>query len=195
MLPKLHECCPTRLPSRAFRDVMRIRNVLASFSEFDPGALTLTPQEFEDYKSKYLDLAQRGEGSGGDGADAQPSPLTAIDFELELIRQDEINVAYILALLIALAMETRAKGAQSRAQKCSAVVFSIYSPRKHSCGTSALPLAGLSTSAYRRLASMRTTHRIRSVLVRRTRQDYADLCARKDLDQAGVPADQCDGFR
>lgn len=43
---------------RAFRDVIRIRNVLASFSEFDPATLPIAPQEFEDYKSKYLDLAQ-----------------------------------------------------------------------------------------------------------------------------------------
>ena len=40
----------------AFRDLMRIKNVLASFSDFKWSDLSMTEQQFEDYKSKYLDL-------------------------------------------------------------------------------------------------------------------------------------------
>jgi len=53
-------------------------------------------QSFEDYKSKYLDLYDKVKtASQKDKA----SILEDIDFELELIHRDEINVAYILQLL------------------------------------------------------------------------------------------------
>lgn len=81
---------------KAFRAVMRARIVLSSFSEFDPEKLSLPEQEFEDFKSKYLDIAE----SFGQGDDEVPPSFDGLDFELELIRRDEINVAYILALLM-----------------------------------------------------------------------------------------------
>ena len=84
---------------KAFREVIRVGNVLASFAEFRPEDLTLPAQAFEDFKSKYLDLASRGK-TGGD--DAPAGMLDGIDFELELLRRDDINVAYILALLTSL---------------------------------------------------------------------------------------------
>lgn len=82
---------------KAFRNLIRIMNVLKSFSQFDWGELWLTEQEFDDYKSKYLDLydKSRTEKDGDDKA----SIIEEVDFELELIQRDEINVAYILALL------------------------------------------------------------------------------------------------
>lgn len=84
---------------KRFRELMRIRNVLASYSEFKPEDLALEPQAFENFKSKYLDIAQKTkEPKEGD----EPSPLDDLDFELELIRRDDINVAYIVALLTSL---------------------------------------------------------------------------------------------
>ena len=35
---------------------MRVKNVLTSFSDFNWNDLSMTEQQFEDYKSKYLDL-------------------------------------------------------------------------------------------------------------------------------------------
>jgi type I restriction enzyme, R subunit len=82
---------------KAFRGLIRIMNVLKSFSQFDWGELRLTEQEYDDYKSKYLDLydKSRTEKEG----DEKASIIEEVDFELELIQRDEINVAYILALL------------------------------------------------------------------------------------------------
>jgi type I restriction enzyme R subunit len=82
----------------AFRELMRIKNVLTTFADFSHDHLDMTAQEFEDYKSKYLDLYDKvrtGKGPGGD----KTSILDEVDFELELIHRDEINVAYILKLL------------------------------------------------------------------------------------------------
>ena len=78
---------------QAFRDLIRLRNVLTSFTEYDPGDLDLEPQVFEDYKSKYLDIHDKTK------PDDAASIIEEVDFELELIQRDEINVAYILALL------------------------------------------------------------------------------------------------
>jgi type I restriction enzyme R subunit len=81
---------------KAFRQLMRIKNVLSSFTEFDYADLNMDEQTFEDYKSKYLDLYEMVKS---DTQKEQVSILDDIDFELELIRRDEINVTYILSLL------------------------------------------------------------------------------------------------
>jgi type I restriction enzyme R subunit len=83
----------------AFRDLMRIKNVLTSFSDFKWSDLSMTEQQFEDYKSKYLDLHDKVKS---DHAKEKVSILEDVDFELELIHRDEINVAYIIRLLIRL---------------------------------------------------------------------------------------------
>jgi len=81
---------------KAFRELMRVRNVLMTFTEFDHDDLLMDEQTFEDYKSKYLDLYEEVKA---DKQKEKVSILNDIDFELELIRRDEINVAYILTLL------------------------------------------------------------------------------------------------
>jgi type I restriction enzyme R subunit len=81
---------------QAFRTIIRLRNTLASFVDFDPEELPLSPQEFDDFKSKYLDLHDRFKST--DRAQ-KTSIIEDVDFELELIRRDDINVAYILELI------------------------------------------------------------------------------------------------
>ena len=83
----------------AFRDLMRMKNVLTSFSDFKWSDLSMTEQQFEDYKSKYLDLHDKVKS---EHAKEKVSILEDVDFELELIHRDEINVAYIIRLLIKL---------------------------------------------------------------------------------------------
>ncbi|MEX2564447.1 MAG: type I restriction endonuclease subunit R, partial [Cyclobacteriaceae bacterium] len=81
---------------QAFRELMRLKNVLSTFTEFQFDDLSMTAQSFEDYKSKYLDLYDKAKGHN---QKEKVSILEDIDFELELIHRDEINVAYILKLL------------------------------------------------------------------------------------------------
>lgn len=79
---------------KAFRELMRLKNVLATFADFDFTHLEMSEQSFEDYKSKYLDLYDKTRK-----VKEKVSILDDVDFELELIHRDEINVVYILALL------------------------------------------------------------------------------------------------
>lgn len=81
---------------KAFRHLMRLKNQLETFVDFDFTQLWMTGQEFEDYKSKYLDLYDKVRTAT---KKEKVSILDDVDFEVELIHRDEINVRYILALL------------------------------------------------------------------------------------------------
>ena len=82
--------------AKAFRELMRTLNVLKTFTEFTFEDISINEQTFEDYKSKYLDLRDKVKR---ENAKEKVSILNDIDFELELIHRDEINVTYILKLL------------------------------------------------------------------------------------------------
>ena len=81
---------------KAFRELMRLWNTLKTFSDFSFSHLTMSEQEFADYRSKYVDISDWKTKPGGK---EKTSILDDVDFELELIHRDEINVAYILKLL------------------------------------------------------------------------------------------------
>ena len=81
---------------QAFREIIRIKNVLDCFTEFSFDDLPMDEQLFADYRSKYLDLYDKVRS---DHEKEKVSILDDIDFELELIRRDKINVSYIIALL------------------------------------------------------------------------------------------------
>ena len=81
---------------KSFRELMRLKTVLTTFSDFSFADLSISEQDFEDYKSKYLDLYEKVKSSSGK---EKVSILDDVDFELELIHRDEINVYYILQLL------------------------------------------------------------------------------------------------
>ena len=75
---------------------MRAKNVLESYTDFSWEDLGIDEQTFEDYKSKYLDLYDIVKKQN---EKQKTSILDDIDFELELIHRDQVNVAYILKLL------------------------------------------------------------------------------------------------
>jgi type I restriction enzyme R subunit len=80
--------------------------MLKCFADFTHDDLSMPAQEFEDYKSKYLDIWTYS-------TKEKVSILNDVDFELELIHRDEINVTYIIKLLARLVntpdYETRRK--------------------------------------------------------------------------------------
>ncbi|MHB0990267.1 MAG: type I restriction endonuclease subunit R [Burkholderiales bacterium] len=84
---------------KRFRELLRIKNILTSFSDYADSDLRMDAQTFEDFKSKYLDIHDKVEKRTDTD---KASILEDVDFELSLIHRDEINVAYILSLLIGL---------------------------------------------------------------------------------------------
>jgi type I restriction enzyme R subunit len=99
---------------QTFRKLMRAMNVLQSYTDFDWEDLPIDEQEYENYKAKYLDLYEKVKQ---DNQKQKTSILDDIDFELELIHRDRINVAYILKLLAQLkgAKNTTSAAAQKKA--------------------------------------------------------------------------------
>jgi type I restriction enzyme R subunit len=81
---------------QAFRELMRLKNILTTFADFTWNDLSMSEQSFTDYTSKYMDLHDKARR---DSQTEKVSILNDVDFELELIHRDEINVAYILKLL------------------------------------------------------------------------------------------------
>jgi len=96
---------------QAFRKLMRAKNVLTSYTDFSWEDLDINEQTFEDYKSKYLDLYEKVKN---DSQKHKTSILDDIDFELELIHRDQINVAYILKLLAKLNQEKTPSNAKQQ---------------------------------------------------------------------------------
>lgn len=81
---------------KAFRDLLRLKNILEAFVDFSFDKLEIDEQTFEDYKSKYLDIYRKVKT---DNEKEKVSILDDVDFELELLATDIINVDYILKLL------------------------------------------------------------------------------------------------
>ncbi len=84
---------------KMFRELIRIKNTLSVFTDFKFDDLTMDEQTFEDYKSKYLDIYDKVKSNQ---QIEKVSILDDVDFELELIRRDDVNVSYILRLLAGL---------------------------------------------------------------------------------------------
>jgi len=80
---------------KLFGAILRIRNILVSFDEFENNQM-LSQRDFQDYQSVYIDLYQ-------DFSKAKDSDKENINddivFEIELIKQVEVNIDYILMLV------------------------------------------------------------------------------------------------
>ncbi|MEQ9438088.1 MAG: type I restriction endonuclease subunit R [Cyclobacteriaceae bacterium] len=96
---------------KAFRTLMRLKNIMTTFADFSWEELAMSEQLFEDYKSKYLDLHEKVKN---DHHKEKVSILEDVDFELELIHRDEINVSYILRLLANLKEAKQAEKAKKQ---------------------------------------------------------------------------------
>lgn len=96
---------------QAFRALLRAKNVLESYTDFSWAALGIDEETFIDYQTKYIDLYSKVRR---ENAKQKTSILNDIDFEVELIHRDIINVAYIIKLLAKL---KQAKKSEKEQQK------------------------------------------------------------------------------
>lgn len=99
---------------KAFREVMRINAQLENFVEYDQDDTALNKAEFQKHTSQYKYLYNNARV-------VQPkdkvSVLNDVNFQLELIHRDTVNVGYILNLLQSVVNnENSEKKQQYRAQ-------------------------------------------------------------------------------
>ena len=74
-----------------FGNILKIKNILSAFDKF-AGNEILSEREYQDYQSIYIDLYQKRKPKNTD----KESINDDIIFEIELIKQVEINIDYIL---------------------------------------------------------------------------------------------------
>ena len=79
-----------------FGAILRMRNLLTSFDEF-AGSEILSERDFQDYLGRYQDL--RDEWKNRKPGGEKEEITDDIVFEIELIKQIEINIDYILLLV------------------------------------------------------------------------------------------------
>jgi type I restriction enzyme R subunit len=80
---------------RLYSAILKVRNILTTFDEFD-GRGILTDRDVQDYHSMYINLyEERRKVSDGDKENINDDLV----FEMELIKQVEINIDYILELI------------------------------------------------------------------------------------------------
>jgi type I restriction enzyme R subunit len=80
---------------RLYGAILRLKNILTSFDNFE-GNEILSERDFQDYQSIYIDLYQEyRKGADGDKETINDD----IVFEIELVKQIEVNIDYILMLV------------------------------------------------------------------------------------------------
>jgi len=85
-----------------FRKLLTQLDTMKTFIEFEWDNLEITAQEINDYTSHYLDIYyEMKEGNTSENGDDESvsSDLSEIDFSLDLITRDVIDLLYILKLL------------------------------------------------------------------------------------------------
>lgn len=80
---------------KLFGSILRVKNILTSFDDFQ-GKEILTSRDYQDYQSEYIDLYQQFKKNDDE---KKENINDDIEFEIELVKQVEINIDYILLLV------------------------------------------------------------------------------------------------
>ncbi len=86
---------------KLFGKILKLENILNSFENFNKDDY-INPRDFQDYQSKYLDFYDEMRSEKGKDKEEINDDLI---FEIELIKQVEVNIDYILNLIEEFAKE------------------------------------------------------------------------------------------
>lgn len=100
----------------AYRLVSKLVLRMKAFDEFEFtfSSVGMEEQDFEDYKSKYFAIYDQIKGPKNDKN--KVSILNDIDFEIEILRNDTINVSYIMNLVRQIDLTDKAEQQRNREQ-------------------------------------------------------------------------------
>ena len=86
--------------AQLFGEFLKAENILRNFDEFCELEPLIPPRLVQDMKSIYVDIKEDfSEGRKYSEAEAQVIDLSDIEFHIDLLRTDEINLDYILQLI------------------------------------------------------------------------------------------------
>jgi type I restriction enzyme R subunit len=107
-----------------YNKILRLQNILKSFDDFKGNEL-LPERTFQDYQSTYIEIYQAlTKGRDGD----KESIIQDLIFEIELVKQVEINVDFILILIRGLQGASASENKEIKA-KINKTVLSSFSLR------------------------------------------------------------------
>lgn len=105
LIDKLNTLFPLGVPFRGekaekefimlYGAILRMRNILFTFDNFE-GKEILSERDFQDYQSEYIDLYQKYKSKSNEKKENINDDVV---FEIELVKQVEINIDYILMLV------------------------------------------------------------------------------------------------
>ena len=84
-----------------FGEVLKAENILRNFDEFENFEKIISDRQMQDMKSVYVDIrenilnSKRNEVTDGENID-----FSDVEFQIDLLKTDEINLDYILALIL-----------------------------------------------------------------------------------------------
>lgn len=87
--------------AKLFGELLKAENILKNFDEFDEFEKIISDRQMQDMKSVYVDIRENiinlknTENSKGEQID-----FSDIEFQIDLLKTDEINLDYILALIL-----------------------------------------------------------------------------------------------
>ncbi|WP_019131944.1 type I restriction endonuclease subunit R [Peptoniphilus obesi] len=89
--------------AKLFGELLKSENILKNFDEFENFEKIISDRQMQDMKSVYVDIRQStiNPGHGGDpGSGENQVDFSDVEFQIDLLKTDEINLDYILSLIL-----------------------------------------------------------------------------------------------
>lgn len=89
--------------AKLFGELLKSENILKNFDEFENFEKIISDRQMQDMKSVYVDIRQStiNPGPGGDPVLGENQvDFSDVEFQIDLLKTDEINLDYILSLIL-----------------------------------------------------------------------------------------------
>ena len=91
-----------------FGEIIKAENILKNFDEFENHEKIISDRQMQDMKSVYLDIRESIiNNKKNEASDAEGIDFSDIEFQIDLLKTDEINLDYILALILEKSKENK----------------------------------------------------------------------------------------
>ena len=85
-----------------FGELLKSENILRNFDEFENFEKIISDRQMQDMKSVYVDICEdiRNTGKNDENKNEEEIDFSDIEFQIDLLKTDEINLDYILELIL-----------------------------------------------------------------------------------------------
>lgn len=83
-----------------FGELLKAENILKNFDEFENFEKIISDRQMQDMKSVYVDIRESVLSSKREGKSDEGIDFSDLEFQIDLLKTDEINLDYILSLIL-----------------------------------------------------------------------------------------------